>query len=124
MRPSPALIEADLMRRVLDPPAFRTWLKRFLPELAHARPATLFMPVDAGDHSDPQTVHLDGLNLSRAWCLSGISGSLGQDDPRSAPLARAAAKHLEAGLPNVESGDYMGEHWLATFAVYAMTQGA
>ena len=118
---SPALVEADLMRRVLDRRAFGLWLRHFLPDLLRSKPATLFTPVEAGDHSDPQTVHLDGLNLSRAWCLVGIGLALGREDPRCTPLLHAGARHLDAGLPNVQSGDYMGEHWLATFAVYAMT---
>ncbi len=117
---SPALIEADLMRRVLDATAFGAWLRRFLPELAAGRPAALFTPAEAGDHTDPQMVHLDGLNLSRAWCLLGIAGALDGGDPRLAVLREAASVHLAAGLPNVQSGDYMGEHWLATFAVYAL----
>ena len=121
---SPALVEADTMRRVLDRPAFATWLRRFLPDLASGHPAALFTPAEAGDRSDPQMVHLDGLNLSRAWCLAGIAAALGAGDPRHAVLARAAAHHLSAGLPSVQSGDYMGEHWLATFATYAMTGGA
>ncbi|MEO7762451.1 MAG: DUF2891 domain-containing protein [Casimicrobiaceae bacterium] len=118
---SPALTEADLMRRVLDRPAFRIWLQRFLPELSASRPASLFTPVDSGDRSDPQMVHLDGLNLSRAWCLRGIAEALGRDDPRHPLLHAAAHAHLEAGMPAVQSGDYMGEHWLATFAVFALT---
>ena len=70
---SPALIEADLMRRVLDRPSFGAWLWRFLPELAARRPGALFTPAEAGDYTDPQMVHLDGLILSRAWCLRGIA---------------------------------------------------
>ena len=121
---SPALIEADLMRRILDRTAFNAWLDRFLPDLAKARPAAIFTPVDAGDHSDPQTVHLDGLNLSRAWCFAGIAAALGSDDARHGLLREAATRHLQAGLPLVQSGDYMGEHWLATFAVHALTNEA
>ena len=67
-------------------------------------------------------VHLDGLNLSRAWCLGDMADALGADDIRTAPLREAAARHLTAGLSAVQSGDYMGEHWLATFAVYALTK--
>jgi len=118
---SPALVEADLMRRVLDPHAFGAWLGRFLPGLAHGEPATLFTPVDAGDRTDPQMVHLDGLNLSRAWCFAGIAAALGASDSRHARLCAAAEAHLVAGLPTVMSGDYMGEHWLATFAVHALS---
>ena len=118
---SPALIEADLMRRVLDRPSFGAWLQRFLPHLADARPAALFTPTEAGDHTDPQMVHLDGLNLSRAWCLRDIAEAIEADDPRCAVLREAANVHLVAGVSSVQSGDYMGEHWLATFAVLALT---
>jgi len=121
---SPALVEADLMRRVLDTNGFATWLSRFLPQLARGEPATLFTPVDAGDHSDPQMVHLDGLNLSRAWCFAGIAAALPLEDPRRTTLDAAAGRHLAAGLPHVLSGDYMGEHWLATFAVHALDASA
>jgi hypothetical protein len=120
---SPALVEADLMRRVLDRAGFPAWLARFLPGLERGEPAALFTPVDGGDHSDPQIVHLDGLNLSRAWCYTGIASALDGGDARRAPLAKAARAHLDAGVPTVLSGDYMGEHWLATFAVYALTAG-
>ncbi|MEO8137372.1 MAG: DUF2891 domain-containing protein [Betaproteobacteria bacterium] len=118
---SPALVEADLMRRVLDAPSFSIWLQRFLPQLAQRQPAALFNPAQAGDPSDPQMVHLDGLNLSRAWCCNGIAGALPEADPRSASLRESARVHLAAGLPAVHSGDYMGEHWLATFAVFALS---
>ena len=118
---SPALVEADLMRRVLDGPSFATWLKRFLPDLAGGQPNALFTPAEAGDHTDPQMVHLDGLNLSRAWCFAGIAAALEGGDPRRAALSRAAGTHLDAGLPSVASGDYMGEHWLATFATCALS---
>ncbi len=117
---SPALIEADLMTRVLDPSAVGAWLKRFLPGLERGQPSALFTPAIAGDRTDPQMVHLDGLNLSRAWCLHAIANALGAGDARSSHLREAAERHLIAGLPAVQSGDYMGEHWLATFAVYAL----
>ena len=54
--------------------------------------------------------------------MRGIAGAIAADDPRRAVLAEAADVHLGAGVPRVQSGDYMGEHWLATFAVYALTQ--
>ena len=110
------------MTRVLDPSAFAVWLQRFLPGLEAGRPASLFTAAIVGDHTDPQMVHLDGLNLSRAWCLRAIAGVLGENDARTACLLEAAERHLIAGLPAVQSGDYMGEHWLATFAVYALTK--
>ncbi len=79
---SPALVEADLMRRVLAPHAFADWLGGFLPELAHGEPLALFTPAVVDDRSDPFLVHLDGLNFSRAWSFRGIAAALPADDPR------------------------------------------
>ena len=118
---SPALAEADVMRRVLDADAFAGWLDRFLPGLANGEPRAILDPIEASDHHDPQTVHLDGLNLSRAWCLKAIANALPHADARRATLLASAGRHLRTGLAHVQSGDYMGEHWLATFAVYALT---
>ena len=41
-------------------------------------------PATVSDRSDPQIVHLDGLNLSRAWCMNGIAAALANDDPARA----------------------------------------
>jgi Protein of unknown function (DUF2891) len=118
---SPCLVEADLMRRFLQAGDFKEWLERFLPGLPDAGPKNLFRPATVTDRSDPQIVHLDGLNLSRAWCMRHIAEALAEGDPAIAILEAAANRHMEAALPHVASGDYMGEHWLATFAVYALT---
>jgi hypothetical protein len=115
---SPSLMEADLMRRVLPPDQFPAWLRRFFPDLAEGGPKNLLVPATVTDRSDPQLVHLDGLNLSRAWCMRSIAASLPKDDPARPVLAEAATRHAEAALRHVASGDYAGEHWLATFAVY------
>ncbi|MGU3420675.1 DUF2891 domain-containing protein [Methylobacterium sp. D54C] len=120
---SSALIEAECMRRLLPPARFAPWFDRFLPGLATSRPATLFRPAGVTDRSDGKIAHLDGLNLSRAWCFRALAASLGPDDPRRPPLRAAAEAHLAAGLPHV-TGDYMGEHWLATFALLALEAGA
>jgi hypothetical protein len=117
---SPALMEADLMRRVLSSAEYPTWLEAFLPGIAAAEPGSLFAPALVDDRSDGYIVHLDGLNLSRAWCMRGIAGALPAGDPRAASLLAAANVHLAAGLAGVASGDYAGEHWLATFAVLAL----
>lgn len=118
---SPSLMEADLMRRVLPPAEFPDWLTKFLPRLAQGEPKNLLEPATVTDRSDPQLVHLDGLNLSRAWCMRSIAASLPQDDPRRTVLTTSAARHAEAGLAHVASGDYAGEHWLASFAVYLLS---
>lgn len=118
---SPSLMEADLMRRVLPAMEYRAWLKRYLPGMDKGEPATLFKPASVSDRSDPQIVHLDGLNLSRAWCMNGIASALAKDDPARKILTASAALHAEAALKHVASGDYAGEHWLASFAVYLLT---
>ena len=116
---SPALIEAECMRRVLAPTAFRTWFAQFLPKAAQRRPATLFAPARVSDRSDGRIVHLDGLNLSRAWCWRGIEESLSPGDPVRRVATQAAERHLAAGLPFL-THHYMGEHWLASFALLAL----
>jgi hypothetical protein len=114
---SPALTEALLMRRALPERAFAPWFAAFLPELAAGLPASLFAPAFVSDRSDGKIAHLDGVNLSRAWCWRGLADAL---EPEPAALARDTADaHLDASLPHV-AGDYMGEHWLATFALLAL----
>jgi hypothetical protein len=114
---SSALIEALCMRRALDDGAFRTWISRFLPQLNDGVPTSLFTPATVSDRSDGKIAHLDGFNLSRAWCWRNLAGAL---EPALAERARQSAQaHLDASLPHVE-GDYMGEHWLATFALLAL----
>jgi hypothetical protein len=108
------------MRRVLGRDEFASWLTAFLPGLADRVPAALFAPAKPTDRSDPQIVHLDGLNLSRAMCFDGIAAALPAGDSRAEVLGAAASAHLAAGMHGLESGDYMGGHWLATFAVLAL----
>lgn len=117
---SPCLMEADLLRRVLLPAEFAGWLGRFLPHLVTGEIGRLSAPATVTDRADGQLVHLDGLNLSRAWCMWSIAAALPLGDPRRLVLTGSAARHADAGLAGVTSGDYMGEHWLATFAVFAL----
>ena len=114
---SPALIEALCLARVLPADRFAGWFAAFLPRLLQRQPATLFAPAFVSDRSDGKIAHLDGLNLSRAWCWRSIAPLLPE---REAAVAVSAADlHLETALPHV-AGDYMGEHWLASFALLAM----
>jgi hypothetical protein len=121
---SPSLMEADLMRRVLPADEFRTWFAKFLPGASKAEPKALFEPATVTDRIDPQLVHLDGLNLSRSWGMKRIAGALATGDPARTALETSANRHAEAGLAHVTSGDYAGEHWLASFAVYLLTTKA
>ncbi len=116
---SSALMEAECMRRVLNAAEFVDWFTAFLPRVARKEPRTLFEPATVSDRSDGKIAHLDGLNLSRAWCWRSIAVVLPEDDPRAAVALESARVHLDASLPHV-ADDYMGEHWLATFALLAL----
>lgn len=115
---SSALTEALLMRHVLPGDGFAAWFDAFLPGSARGQPATLFTPATVSDRSDGKIAHLDGLNLSRAWCWRQIAAALGDEHPVHAPALAAAARHLDASLPHL-ADDYMGTHWLASFALLA-----
>ncbi|CAN5730053.1 DUF2891 domain-containing protein [soil metagenome] len=121
---SPALMEADLMRRVLKPADFRRWFHRFLPRFTSGGLRKLLRPAVVTDRSDPKIVHLDGLNLSRAWCMQSIATALPRNDPARRILTDSARLHGRDALAHVASGDYAGEHWLASFAVYMLSKEA
>ncbi len=118
---SPGLQEAECMRRLLPADEFAAWFKGFFPRLAEREPATLFVPATVSDRTDGQITHLDGLNLSRAWCWRSLAKAMPAGDARRAHAEEAYKTHIEAALPHV-TGDYMGEHWLATFALLALTE--
>ncbi|MBN2349032.1 MAG: DUF2891 domain-containing protein [Bacteroidales bacterium] len=113
---SPCLIEADLMSRILNPEEFKQWMQDFLPGII-SDPDFNLEPGVVSDRSDGKLVHLDGLNLSRAWCLYFIANKLPEKNER---IYKLAEQHLQTALPHVTSGAYEGEHWLASFAVYAL----
>jgi len=111
---SPCLEEIDIMRRVLDQEAFSKWIKNFMPDLLQSSYA--LSPGEVSDRSDGKLVHLDGVNFSRAWCLYGIASTL----PGYQHLEEIAHHHVNYSLPNIVDGGYEGEHWLASFALYAL----
>jgi Protein of unknown function (DUF2891) len=118
---SPALMEADLMRRVMKPSEFQRWFHLFLPGVTRGEPKGLLNPATVTDRTDPKLVHLDGLNLSRAWCMRSIASALPASDPAHRILSESANRHAQDALAHVASGDYAGEHWLASFAVYMLS---
>ncbi len=118
---SPVLVEADLMRRVLNQEEFKNWVHQFLPGFMDGTYSNLLNPAIVSDREDPKGVHLDGLNLSRAWCMLGISNALPDDYPMKNILLKAAKVHAKSALTNVATGNYEGEHWLASFAVYMLS---
>ncbi len=115
---SSALIEAECMRRLLPKGRFLSWFDRFLPRLTHCEPGTLFAPAVASDGSDGKIAHLDGLNLSRAWCFRALAAAPPPGDPCRAVMQEAADTHLAVNWPHLAT-DYMGEHWLSSFALLA-----
>lgn len=115
---SGTLVEAECMRVLLPSDEFADWFEAFLPNLKKHEPEALFTPATVSDRSDGKIAHLDGLNLSRAWCMKRLAGAVKSDD-FSAILHDTAERHIVTALPHV-AGDYMGEHWLATYALMAL----
>lgn len=116
---SPALIEALAMQRALPADRFVDWFDAYLPAIGQGRPAALFSPARVSERSDGKLAHLDGLNLSRAWCWAELARILDSDDPRADTARTAAHHHRNAAMDHLEA-DYMGSHWLASFARLAM----
>lgn len=112
---SPCLEEADIMRRVLPKDEFKEWLCKFLPKLKYAD--FKLEPGVVSDRTDGHLVHLDGLNYSRAWCLFGIAKTL----PEYGHLVKIGNDHIEHSLPDLTDGNYEGGHWLASFALLALS---
>lgn len=113
---SPCLEEADIMRRVLSKDEFKKWLDKFLPKLKNAD--FKLEPGIVTDRTDGHLVHLDGLNYSRAWCLFGIAKTL----PEYGHLVKIGNDHIKHSLPDLTDGNYEGGHWLASFALLALSE--
>jgi len=118
---SPCLVEADLMARILNREEFARWFGDFLPGLKDGEKKNLLAPATVLDRSDGKLVHLDGLNLSRAWCLFGIARQFDQGILRQR-LIRLGLTNGRSALQNMKAGDYAGGHWLGTFAIYMFTR--
>lgn len=114
---SPCLEEADLMQRILTEKEFNIWLKEFMP-LLYTNPAELFQLGIVSDEKDGKMVHLYGLNFSRAWCLYDIAAKM--PDENAKQVKALALLHFNYSFSHVVSGAYEGEHWLASFAMYAL----
>lgn len=114
---SPSLNIAYLMSRILPQKDFVKWLNRFYDKRSLENVKSI--PV-VSDLSDYQTVHLVGLSFNRAWCMKGISKALPKDHKLNKDFEVSANKFISNGLPLLFQGNYGGDHWLASFAVYAM----
>ena len=114
---SPVLIVAALMGQVWPREKFESWFEALVIQNGWLEKEC--HPVVVSDRSDGKIAHLDGLNLSRAWCLRSIDATLGESGNR-AVIRERVESHVRAALPHID-GDYMGEHWLASFALLAMS---
>lgn len=114
---SGGLMEATLMLHAIDACSYADWWETFCPAPPDLQ--TWLSPVAVSDRGDPKLAHLDGLNLSRAWCWKMLEPSLPAE--LQAPAREAIASHLAASLPHAAQGDYAGTHWLASFALLALT---
>jgi len=119
---SSCLMVADLMRRVMNESEYAGWLSEFLPEIPTDGSDDWLAVGIVNDPTDGKLVHLDGLNLSRAWALEGMASGLPVDDPRRASLLASSKLHGETGEKSVRTPYYSGGHWLASFATYWRTR--
>jgi hypothetical protein len=111
---SPGLCEALLMQRVLGA-GFDAWWARFVP--ADAALERWDAPAHVADRGDGQLVHLDGLNLARAWCLRALAGANGVESGLRERFGRAALAHWQAAWPHVTTGEFVATHWLVSFSL-------
>lgn len=111
---SPCLQEASLMQKIMPADEFCKWLECFLPGF-EKDPASFLQPAIVTDRSDGKMAHLDGLNFSRAWCLYEIGYGIG--NKKMLTLAR---QHFDFSYSKMDSGEYAGAHWLASFVTYAI----
>ena len=116
---SPSLEIADLMRRILPQKDFVKWFNHFYEKRSIANISEI--PI-ISDINDFQTVHLVGLSFTRAWTMKGISKSLPINHPLKKQFAATSDKFLANALPLLFQGNYGGDHWLASFAVYALSE--
>lgn len=119
---SPILGAADLMRRALPEADFARWFEAYLPRLDADEVAAWLRPLPPPDRRDGKLSHLDGLSLSRAWMLEGVLAALPAEHAARHALGPLAVRSREAGLQGaIENDDWMGTHWLGSFAVYLLT---
>lgn len=116
---SPSLQIAYLMSRIYSKDEFTIWFDKFIDNRGLNKIAEI--PI-VSDLSDYQTVHLVGLSFSRAWCMSAIAEKLAQNHEKKAFLNKESRNLTEKALPLLFKGNYGGGHWLASFAIYALSK--
>ncbi len=111
---SPCLQEASLMMKILPKKEYKKWLKEFMPGF-EKNPAKYLEIAVVTDRSDGKLAHLDGLNFSRAWCLFEMGKALNNHK-----MIDLGIQHFNYSFERMDSGEYAGAHWLASFALVAL----
>jgi hypothetical protein len=111
----PPLVEAAFMADVLAPDEYLEWMAQvcppgLVPDWSPAR----FTP----DGADPYTVHLEGLHVSRAWCLDRVGPMLEPGTPLASAALSGRDNHLEAVAKIDPFDGFNRSHWLPTYLVY------
>jgi hypothetical protein len=111
----PSLVEAAFMTDVLAPDEYSEWIERVCP----AGTALDWSPARfTPDGSDPYTVHLEGLHVSRAWCLDRVGQALGPGTPLGSLALSGRDGHLQV-VGKIDPYDgFNRAHWLPTYLVY------
>jgi len=115
---SPSLEIAELMSRILPQKEFEKWLNQFYEKRSLENIEQIPIISDVNDY---QTVHLVGLSFSKAWAMKNIINALPEKNSIRKQFEVTREKFIENSLPIIFQGNYGGDHWLASFAVYALT---
>ncbi len=102
------------MQKVLPEKEFKKWLKNFLPDFEKHPEKSLEIAI-VSDRSDGKLAHLEGLNFSRAWCLFEMGKTLNNQK-----MIDLGIQNFNYSYEKMDSGEYAGAHWLASFALYAL----
>jgi len=106
------------MKRILQKDELKKWLKKYYTKDGIKQICSL---PTVSDRSDYQIVHLDGLSFSRAWNMKSIASVLPKNHPLKYKFETTADAFINKSLPTLFESGYGGGHWLASFAIYALT---
>lgn len=106
------------MTRILSPKEFEKWFKKFYTKKGLER---ICQAPTVSDRNDYQIVHLDGLSFSRAWNMKNITRHLPKNHTVGNTFRTASQEFIQKSLPVLFDSGYGGEHWLASFAIFALS---
>lgn len=115
---SPSLQAADLMTRILPKKEYTKWFSNYFTKEGIMR---VCQAPTVSDRSDYQIVHLDGLSFSRAWNMKTIAKHLPKNNPTKLKFEKTSSEFISKSVKVIFDGGYGGEHWLASFAIFALS---